>query len=183
MGKSTYKFQEVIGVSILSALGTILMFFEFPVLIWLPFLKVDLSDVVTLIGAFAFGPIGGVLIALCKALVHVLVTGSGIAGLIGNGAAFVGSVALLLPFNYFWKKGQKISAVVFGTITMTVIMSLLNYFVIMPLYINVIGMKLNMSLAQYVATGVVPFNIIKALIISVAVMIVYPRIKGHFAVK
>src|SRR5699024_5332882 len=77
MGKSTYKFQEIIGVSIFAALGTILMFFEFPILIWLPFLKVDLSDVVTMIGTFAYGPVGGILIALIKSLVHVLVTGSG----------------------------------------------------------------------------------------------------------
>ncbi|HCD07916.1 MAG TPA: ECF transporter S component [Lactobacillus sp.] len=183
MGKSTYKFQEIIGVSIFAALGTILMFFEFPVLIWLPFLKVDLSDVVTIIGSFAFGPVGGILIALIKSVVHVLVTGSGLAGLIGNGAAFVGAVALLLPFDYFWKKNKKITAVIVGTISLTVIMSILNYLVVMPLYMNVISMKLNMSLAEYVATGVVPFNIVKALIISAAVIIVYPRIKGHFAIK
>lgn len=183
MGNSTVKFQEFIGVAIFAALGTILMFFEFPVLLWMPFLKVDLSDVVTLIGTFAYGPVGGTLIALIKSMVHVLVTGSGIGGLIGNGAAFVGSVALLLPFNHFWTKNKKISAVIIGTIVMTVVMSILNYFVIMPLYMSVMGMKLNMSLAQYVATGVIPFNIIKALIISAAVMIVYPRIKGHFLIK
>ncbi|MFH5811409.1 ECF transporter S component [Companilactobacillus sp. FL22-1] len=183
MGKSTYKFQSIIGVSIFAALGTILMFFEFPILIWMPFLKVDLSDVVTVIGTFAYGPVGGILIALIKSMVHVLVTGSGVAGLIGNTAAFVGSVALLIPFNHFWQKNKKTSAVVFGTLSMTVIMSVLNYLVIMPLYMGVVGMKLNMSLPMYVATGVVPFNIIKALIISAAVMIVYPRLKGHFAVK
>jgi len=178
-----YKFHAVIGVSIFAALGTILMFFEFPILIWLPFLKVDLSDVVTLIGTFAYGPVGGILIALIKSMVHVIVTGSGLAGVIGNGAAFVGAVSLLLPFNYFWKKDKKVLAIIAGTVSMTVIMSVLNYFVVMPLYMNVIGMKLNMSLAQYVATGVIPFNIIKALIISVAVMVVYPRIKGHFMIK
>ncbi|KRK75235.1 integral membrane protein [Companilactobacillus alimentarius DSM 20249] len=183
MGKSLDKFHELIGVAVFAALGTILMFFEFPVLFWLPFLKIDLSDVVTLIGTFAFVPVGGTLIALIKSMVHVIVTGSGVAGLIGNGSAFVGAVSLLLPFNYFWKKGKKISAIVFGTIVMTIVMSILNYFVVMPLYMNVIGMKLNMSLAEYVATGVVPFNIVKALIISIAVMIVYPRIKGHFAIK
>ena len=183
MGKSTYKFQEIIGVSIFAALGTILMFFEFPILIWLPFLKVDLSDVVTMIGTFAYGPVGGILIALIKSLVHVLVTGSGVAGLIGNGSAFVGSVAFLVPFDYFWRKQKKVGAVVAATVSLTVIMSILNYLVVMPLYISVIGMKLNMSLAQYVATGVIPFNIIKALIISACVMIVYPRIKGHFAIK
>ncbi|WP_057881355.1 ECF transporter S component [Companilactobacillus kimchiensis] len=183
MGKSTYKFQSVIGVSVFAALGTILMFFEFPVLIWLPFLKVDLSDVVTLIGTFAFGPVGGILIALIKSMVHVIVTGSGVAGLIGNGSAFVGAVSMLLPFNYFWKKNKKALAIISATISMTVIMSFLNYFVVMPLYMNVIGMQLNMSLAKYVATGVVPFNIIKSLIISGCIMIVYPRIKGHFAIK
>ncbi len=183
MGKSMYKFHAAIGVSIFAALGTILMFFEFPILIWLPFLKVDLSDVVTLIGTFAYGPVGGILIALIKSMVHVIVTGSGLAGVIGNGAAFVGAVSLLLPFNYFWKKDKKVLAIIAGTVSMTVIMSVLNYFVVMPLYMNVIGMKLNMSLAQYVATGVIPFNIIKALIISVAVMVVYPRIKGHFMIK
>jgi len=183
MGKSTYKFQGVIGVSIFAALGTILMFFEFPVLIWLPFLKVDLSDVVTIIGTFAFGPVGGVLIALIKSMVHVIVTGSGVAGLIGNGSAFIGAVSLLLPFNYFWKKDKRILAVIAGTISMTLVMSVLNYLVVMPLYMNVVGMQLNMSLAQYVATGVIPFNIIKALIISAAVMVVYPRIKGHFLIK
>ncbi|CAJ1191438.1 Riboflavin transporter RibU [Companilactobacillus paralimentarius] len=183
MGKSLDKMHEIIGVAVFAALGTILMFFEFPILFWLPFLKIDLSDVVTLIGTFAFGPVGGALIALLKSVVHVIVTGSGVAGLIGNGSAFVGSVALLLPFNYFWKKDKKVMAVIAGTVVMTVIMSLLNYFVVMPLYMNVIGMKLNMSLAEYVATGVVPFNIVKALIISAATMIVYPRIKGHFSIK
>ncbi|MQS74807.1 ECF transporter S component [Companilactobacillus halodurans] len=183
MGKSMYRFQEVIGVGILAALGTILMFFEFPVLIWLPFLKVDLSDVVTLIGTFAFGPVGGILIALIKSVVHVIITGSGVAGLVGSGAAFVGAVALLLPFNHFWKRDKKFSAILWGTVSLTVIMSVLNYFVVMPLYMNVVGMQLNMSLAKYVATGVVPFNIIKALIISVAILLVYPRIKGHFAIK
>jgi len=183
MGKSTYKFQTVIGVSVFAALGTILMFFEFPILIWLPFLKIDLSDVVTLSGPFAFGPVGGIMIALIKSMVHVIVTGSGIAGLIGNGSAFVGAVAMLLPFNYFWKKNKKILAVIAGTISITVIMSILNYFVVMPLYMNVVGMKLNMNLAEYVLTGVVPFNILKSLIISAAVAVVYPRIKGHFAIK
>ena len=183
MGKSTYKFQAVVGVSIFAALGTILMFFEFPILLWMPFLKVDLSDVVVLIGTFAYGPVGGILIALIKSMVHVIVTGSGVAGLIGSGAAFLGSVAMLIPFNYFWKREHRTGAVIAGTVSMTFFMSILNYVLIMPLYMNVVGMKLNMSLSQYVATGVIPFNIVKALIISAAVIIVYPRIKGHFAIK
>ncbi|MFD1419129.1 ECF transporter S component [Companilactobacillus keshanensis] len=183
MGKSTYKFQEMVTVSIFAAFAAIIMFFEFPVLPWFPFLKVDLSDIVTIIGTIFFGPVGGSLIALLKALVHWLVTGSGVAGIIGNGANVIGAIALLLPFGYFWKRNNKTMAIITGTIYMTVVMSVLNYFVIMPLYINVIGMQLNMSLAKYVATGVIPFNIVKSLIISVGVLVVYPRLKGHFINK
>ncbi|APX72920.1 ECF transporter S component [Companilactobacillus allii] len=183
MGRSTYKFHAMIGVAIFSALAAIIMFFEFPVLFWLPFLKVDLSDVVTIIGTLAYGPIGGSLIAVIKAVCHWLITGSGVAGVIGNGANIVGGISLLLPFGYFWKKDKKIMAVVVGTISMTLVMSLMNYFIVMPLYMNVVGMQLNMSLTKYVVTAVIPFNIIKALIISAGVFVVYPRLKGHFFIK
>ncbi|KRL65661.1 ECF transporter S component [Companilactobacillus versmoldensis] len=180
MGKSTYKFHSLIGISILSALAAIIMFFEFPVLIWLPFLKVDLSDIVTLIGSLIYGPAGGIAIAFIKALVHWIITGQGAAGVIGDFSNFIGAVSLLLPFTYFWQRGKKFTAVISGVVVMTIVMSLLNYFVVMPLYINVVGMQLNMSLAQYVATGVIPFNIIKSLINCLGVIIIYPRLKGHF---
>ncbi|AKP66522.1 ECF transporter S component [Companilactobacillus ginsenosidimutans] len=179
MGKSTTKFHNLIGVSILSALAAIIMFFEFPVLIWLPFLKVDLSDIVTLIGSLTFGPVGGTAIAFIKALCHWIITGQGVAGMIGDFSNFVGGVSLLIPFTYFWKRDKKVMAVVSSVITMTIIMSLLNLFVVMPLYINVVGMKLNMGIPQYVATGVIPFNIIKSLIACAGTIIVYPRLKGH----
>lgn len=183
MGRSTYKFHSLVGVSILSALAAIIMFFEFPVLFWLPFLKVDLSDIVTLIGSIIYGPIGGISIAFIKALVHWIVTGQGVAGVIGDFSNFVGAVSLLLPFTYFWKKDKKVMAVISGVVVMTIVMSLLNYFVSMPLYINVVGMQLNMSLAKYVATGVIPFNIIKSLVTAAGVLLVYPRIRGHFKLE
>jgi riboflavin transporter FmnP len=72
-------------------------------------------------------------------------------------------------------------AVISAMIVMTIVMSLLNLFIVMPLYINVVGMKLNMSIPQYVATGVIPFNIIKSLIASIGTAIIYPRLKGHLS--
>ncbi|WP_099974727.1 ECF transporter S component [Lactobacillus terrae] len=172
------RFRNLIGISIFSALGAILLFFEFPVLFWFPFLKVDLSDVVTIIGAFVYGPIGGTLIAFIRSLIHLIISGSGVAGVIGNFSGFVGSVSLMLPFYYFWNRDKKVMAVISSTISMTVIMSLLNYFVVMPLYMNVVGMQLGMSLGKYILTGVIPFNIIKALIINIAVILIYPRMRN-----
>ncbi|MCH4008314.1 ECF transporter S component [Companilactobacillus sp.] len=180
MGRSTYRFHSLVGVAILAALATIIMFFEFPVLIWLPFLKVDLSDIVTLIGSLFFGPVGGISIAFIKTLCHWIITGQGVAGLIGDFSNFVGAVSLLLPFTYFWNRNKKAMAIVSGTVVMTIIMSLLNLFVVMPLYMNVVGMHLNMGLPQYVATGVIPFNVIKSLLTCVGVLVIYPRLQGHF---
>lgn len=53
-------------VAILSAIAYVLMFMEFSVPLMPGFIKMDLSDLPALIGTFATGPVGGILIALIK---------------------------------------------------------------------------------------------------------------------
>lgn len=50
--------------AMLSAVAFVLMFLEFSVPIMPPFIKMDLSDLPELIGAFAMGPVSGVAICL-----------------------------------------------------------------------------------------------------------------------
>ena len=52
--------------ALLSAIAYILAFAEFPVPLSPAFARMDLSDFPALIGAFAFGPLAGVLIELVK---------------------------------------------------------------------------------------------------------------------
>jgi len=52
--------------AVLSAIAVIFMYFEFPILPAFPFLKIDLSDVPALIGAFALGPAAGLIIEAFK---------------------------------------------------------------------------------------------------------------------
>ena len=62
------KTSKLIKISLLSAIALILMYFDFPVIPIFPWLKIDLSDVPALLGAFGFGPIVGILIELIKNL-------------------------------------------------------------------------------------------------------------------
>ena len=69
MQKSKAKFIAKVGV--LSALASAIMFIETPLPFMPPFLKLDLSEIIVLLGAFALGPLAGVAIELVKNLVHL----------------------------------------------------------------------------------------------------------------
>lgn len=56
------KTSKLIKISLLSAIAIILMYFDFPIIPAFPWLKIDLSDVPALLGAFGFGPVAGVII-------------------------------------------------------------------------------------------------------------------------
>ena len=52
--------------ALLAAISYVLAFLEFPVPLSPSFARMDLSDLPALIGAFAFGPVTGVMIELIK---------------------------------------------------------------------------------------------------------------------
>ena len=79
-------------IAMLSAIAFVLMFLEFSVPIMPPFIKMDLSDLPALLGAFAMGPVSGVMICLIKNLMHLFLSSTGGVGELSNfilGACFV----------------------------------------------------------------------------------------------
>ena len=63
--------------AVLSAIAFVLAFFEFPVPLSPSFARMDLSDLPALIGAFAYGPVSGVLIELVKNALQLLTSSTG----------------------------------------------------------------------------------------------------------
>ena len=63
---SKISVRTITMTALLSAIAYILAFVEFPVPLSPPFARMDFSDFPALIGAFAFGPLAGVLIELVK---------------------------------------------------------------------------------------------------------------------
>ena len=93
----TSKIRTLTGVAVLSAIAFILACFEFPVPLSPAFARMDLSDLPALIGAFAYGPLAGVLIELVKNALQLTSTATAGVGELANfimGGTFVLVAAL-----------------------------------------------------------------------------------------
>ncbi|WP_283587626.1 ECF transporter S component [Limosilactobacillus viscerum] len=181
MTVSHQRIQRMVGVACLGALAFILMLFEFPVIPVASYLKIDFSDIPVLLGGYIYGPFAGVMIAVIKCLLHAMVNGFSVGDLIGVSSDFISSLALLIPFCLVWRhqdwsfKRQMMVAIPLSTVVLTVVMSLLNLWVLTPLYMAAWHWQSTMPVAQLVAVGVLPFNIIKGLLVTV----VFALIAGH----
>ena len=89
--------RMIVCVGMLAAISTILMLFEFPLPFLAPgFYELDFSEVPILIGAFALGPVAGVLTELVKVLLNLVVNGTQTA-FVGEFANFVMGCMFVLP--------------------------------------------------------------------------------------
>ena len=168
------------------------MLFEFPIPFIAPgFYKIDLSEVPVIIGAFAMGPVAGIVIEFVKILLNLFINGTSSA-FVGEFGNFVVGAAFVIPASilYFAKKTRKraIMGLVAGVITTTVIGCLVNAFVLLPFYgaafggidkIIAAGTAVNPavnSVFVFCLIIVAPFNIIKFSIVSVITVLIYHKI-------
>ena len=168
--------SKMVKISLLSALALILMYIDFPIIPLFPWLRIDLSDVPALIGAFGFGPLAGVIIELLKNIVIVLIKGTQ-TGLVGETANFLVGVALILPaaLVYHKKKSKKtaILGMILGAVCMEVVGIVANVYFLLPAY----GMQMSPAESiKYITLGLLPFNGIKALIVSVVTYVLYKKV-------
>ncbi|MEE8823798.1 riboflavin transporter RibU [Lentilactobacillus sunkii] len=164
---------RLVEMSVLAGLSYVLMFISFPIIPVVPYMRLDLADMPILLGTVLFGPVGGMTIAGLKALLYWVTTGADVINFIGVGSSLISSLVLiwayylanrLFSFTNGWKKG--VLVVLIMAIALTIIMSLTNWLGVIPLYMNLIGMKLGFPLATVILTGVVPFNLIKGIFVG-----------------
>ncbi|GMA99055.1 ECF transporter S component [Pelosinus sp. IPA-1] len=185
-----YNTRYITKVGILSAIAVILMFFEVPLPMMPSFLKLDASELPAILGAFLLGPIAGVGIELIKNLIHG--ANSQTMG-IGEVANFLVGVSFILPASYLYQRYNSpngaIIALGVGTISMMFSASLLNYFILLPLYQAVLHFPLEqiislgtvanpqiMDLKSFITMAIAPFNLIKGIVISIFTMMIYKKI-------
>lgn len=182
--------QYITKIGMLSAIAVILMFFEVPLPMMPIFLKLDVSELPAIIGAFVFGPMAGVAIEFIKNLLHAVNTQTMGIGEIAN---FLVGVAFVLPAGYLYQryhshKGAAI-ALVAGTFSMMFFASLLNYFILLPVYQVVLHFPLDqiiqmgtvanpqiVDLKSFIALAIAPFNMIKGIVISFMTLVIYRKL-------
>lgn len=176
MKTKTLNTNRLIKLSLLSAIAVILMYIDFPVIPIFPWLKIDLSDVPALMGAFAFGPLAGVIIELMKNLLILIVKGTG-TGFVGEFANFLVGVALVWPAALVYKKNKTkktaILGMVLGVLCIEVVGILANVYLLLPAY----GMAMSKTeLMQYVTVGLIPFNGIKSILVCGITYALYKKV-------
>ncbi len=173
---------------LLSAVAFVLMFLDFSTPFMPAFIKMDLSELPALIGAFAMGPMCGVLVCLIKNLLHLTMTSTGGVGEVSNfilGALFVLPAGLIYKF----KKGR--TAAIIGALVGAVLMSVLsyftNYYFVYPIYENFMPRETIVAAYQAILPSVknlsqcilvfnVPFNFVKSMISVVITLITYKKL-------
>jgi len=178
----------MVKVALLSVISFVIMFIEFPLPLFPPFLKIDLSDIGALVGTFAFGPVAGIAIELLKNILHLMRTSTGGVGELAN---FLVGAALVAPAGFVYARNKTMKSALLGlalgTITMGVVGAFANYYIIIPFYSNfmpidqIIGMaqaanSLIVDLKSYIIYAVIPFNILKGIAVSVLTLLIYKRI-------
>lgn len=177
MYKAHSQTRRSVMVALLGAIAFLLMFLEFPVIPIVSYLKLDFSDVPVLVGTLLEGPVTGIMIAIIKCLLHGLVHGFAPVELLGLGADFCSSLALILPFAWSFHHFKQVKRALWtgsvaATVLLTLVMTTFNYYVLTPAYMAMFAWHPSLPIKQLMLVGVLPFNLLKGILISLVFAIV-----------
>ncbi len=189
----------LVKVAMLGAVSTVLMVFEFPLpFIAPPFYQIDISEVPVLVGAFALGPVAGIAIEGVKVLLNLVINGT-VTAFVGEIANFLTGVAFVFPAAWVYERHKSRKTAIWGLFIGGALMLLLgcflNAYILLPAYGKAFKMPVdafvNMAaeiwpfidtMFEFVLLCVLPFNLIKVLLVSFITMLIYkpvsPLLKG-----
>ncbi|MBQ5430031.1 MAG: ECF transporter S component [Lachnospiraceae bacterium] len=191
--KNSIRIRYITITAMLSAVAFVLQYFEIPVPVMPSFVKLDLSDLPALVGAFAMGPVCGVLIELIKNVLHLAASQSGFVGELCN---FLFGAIFVLPAGIMYKKNKCKKAAMIGSVAGAVAMAVLsfpiNLLIVYPFYENFMKRELIIGAYNTILTVVhgprltelwqcllmfnVPFTFVKGMISVVITWLIYKKI-------
>lgn len=179
-------------IAIFSCIAGLLMLVDVPLFFAPGFYELDLSEIPVLICTFYLGPVSGVCAEFVKVMVKLLLKGTTTA-FVGDFANFAVGCSFVLPASiiYHAKPGKKTALIgmVAGTLVMTIFGSAFNAIYLLPKFSALYGMPLDAivamgtkvnsainSVSTLVLFAVVPFNILKGVVVSALTFLLYKRI-------
>lgn len=195
MKNNTKKFstKHIAQIGLLGGMAAVLMLFEIPLPFAPPFYKIDLSEVPVLIGGFSMGPLAAAMIELVKILLNFVMNGTETAG-VGELANYLIGCSMCIPAAWMYRKIHSrkgaIIGLLAGTGIMTLVGSAVNAYVLLPVYATAFQMPIDAlvemgtavnshitSLSTFVIFAVAPFNLLKGILVSTIVLLIYKKIK------
>lgn len=189
--KEKRSLKRMALIAMLGALSGVLMLFKLNIPFMPPFYTLDVGDLPALFGGFLMGPVAGLFIILLKLLIKLVQQGSD-SLLVGELSNFVCSVSFVLPAAIIYRKNRSktgaVRGMIAGGIIMTVVGMISNAYVMLPLYAAVYGLSMDKivdmchalnpaidSVASLIMFGTLPFNVLKAAVVSVLTFLVYKK--------
>ena len=177
---SSVRYMSV--TAMLSAVAFILMFLDFSVPFMPAFIKMDLSELPALIGAFSMGPVCGILICLIKNVLHLFITTTGGVGELSN---FLLGVAFVLPAGLIYRHKKSRRSALIGSLLGAVIMGVFsvvsNYFLVYPVYYNFMPEEAVLGAYQVIVPSVISSSCPLALTLVTLVGVVGSLDRGSFS--
>lgn len=185
--KSSIHYVAV--TAMLSAVAAALMFVEIPIPALIPsFVKMDVSDLPSLLGSFSLGPVAGVIIAFVKNILHIVIKGTS-SGFVGELCNFGLNAVFAITAGLIYKAHKSRKGAIAGSLLGAAAMGLfsvpLNYFLVYPAYAAAFGgMDLIIQAYQIILPSVdgllecllifnLPFTFVKGLLCALLCFLIY----------
>ena len=190
MVQKMFTTRKIVIIGMMTAVASVVYYLDFPIPGIMPsFIKLDFSNVISLLAGFAMGPVEGVIVCLLKNLIHLLIKGFGTTMGIGDIFDFVTSAFFVLVSATIYRRKKTKKGAIFATFVgmlgFTFISLPLNYFIVYPIYFKAFGGEETVLKAyQAIMPGVdntfmalclfnLPFTFVKGLLCSLITIFVY----------
>ena len=187
--KSRINTRKIAMTAVMAAVATVLMFISFKLPFMPSFISLDFSELPALIASFTLGPLSGVAVCFVKNLVNLTQSMTGGVGELSN---FIIGSAFVLPAGLIYKKHRNLAGAAIGSMLGALFMAVLglfsNYFIVYPIYTNLMPMEAIMGMYQAINPSVenlwqalivfnLPFTFCKGLISAVVTLLVYKKLE------
>jgi len=165
--------KQLVTMALMCAIAILLSFIEFPIFPAASFLKLDISFVPSAVMGFAYGSGPGVLVGVACAVAHGAITGNWVGCLMN----IIACCAFVIPASIIYKRNRTFKGAMIGlvvSIVCLVVAAIIANLAIDPTFY---GIPFDV-VAGLIVPAILPFNIIKGMVISVLTAIVYKSISN-----
>jgi len=165
--------KQLVTMALMCAIAILLSFVEFPIFPAASFLKLDVALVPSSVVGFAYGAGPGTLVAIACAVAHAAITGNWVGALMN----IIMACAFIIPASIIYKRNRTLKGAIIGLVASTIcliVAAIVANLVIDPIFY---GMPFD-AVAALVVPAILPFNVIKGIVVSILTGLVYKSISN-----
>lgn len=186
---SSLQIRKIAMTAVMAAASAVLMMFSIKLPFMPSFISLDFSDLPALLAAFTLGPWSGVAVCFVKNLVNLTMSMTGGVGELSN---FIIGAAFVLPAGFIYRRSRRFSSAALGAILGAVLMAVLsvfsNYYIVYPIYTNIMSMDVIMGMYRAINPGIenlwqallifnMPFTFVKGMLSVAVTLLIYRKLE------